>query len=165
MTLSRSARSDACNPPAASGTRATACPGRIPSSPAAAKAALKRGAPDAASRFTSAGTVGSHLASRTLRMANQCATYIAIDKLLVKFRWGCHDGDMRSGYFRAVVVCLLGAFVVLLGGCIGGGHALGTPGSIPVGQSTQTIDVGGVSRTFHVYRPSGLSDSVPLVVM
>jgi polyhydroxybutyrate depolymerase len=64
-------------------------------------------------------------------------------------------------------VCLLGAFVVLLGGCIGGGHALGTPGagSIPVGQSTQTIDVGGVSRTFHVYRPPGLSDGAPLVVM
>ena len=37
--------------------------------------------------------------------------------------------------------------------------------SIPVGQSTQTIDVGGVSRTFHVYRPPGLSDGAPLVVM
>ena len=56
---------------------------------------------------------------------------------------------------------------MLLGGCIGGGHALGTPGaqSIPVGQSTQTIDVGGVSRTFHLYRPAGLSDGAPLVVM
>jgi len=56
---------------------------------------------------------------------------------------------------------------VLLGGCIGGGHALGTPGaqSIPVGQSTQTIDVGGVSRTFHLYRPAGLSDGAALVVM
>jgi polyhydroxybutyrate depolymerase len=56
---------------------------------------------------------------------------------------------------------------VLLGGCIGGGHALGTPGaaSIPVGQSTQTIDVGGVSRSFHLYRPPGLSDGAPLVVM
>ncbi|HEX3732621.1 MAG TPA: PHB depolymerase family esterase, partial [Mycobacteriales bacterium] len=74
---------------------------------------------------------------------------------------------MRSGYFRAVVVFLLGASVVLLGGCIGGGHALGAPGagSIPVGQSTQTIDVGGVSRTFHLYRPPGLSDGAPLVVM
>src|SRR5271156_7096716 len=74
---------------------------------------------------------------------------------------------MRAGYFRALTVCLLGAFVVLLGGFIGGGHALGTPGagSIPVGQSTQNIDVGGVSRTFHVYRPSGLSGDAPLVVM
>ena len=74
---------------------------------------------------------------------------------------------MRSGYFRALVVCLLGALVVVLGGSFGGGHALGTPGaeSIPVGQSTQTIDVGGVSRTFHLYRPTGLSDSAPLVVM
>jgi polyhydroxybutyrate depolymerase len=74
---------------------------------------------------------------------------------------------MRSRYLRALVVCLLGASVVLLGGCVGGGHALGTPGaqSIPVGQSTQTIDVGGVSRTFHLYRPAGLSDGAPLVVM
>jgi polyhydroxybutyrate depolymerase len=64
-------------------------------------------------------------------------------------------------------VFLLGASVVLLGGCIGGGHALGAPGagSIPVGQSTQTVDVGGVSRTFHLYRPPGLSDGAPLVVM
>ena len=56
---------------------------------------------------------------------------------------------------------------MVLGGCIGGGHALGTPGaeSIPVGQSTQTIDVGGVSRSFHLYRPPGLSDGAPLVVM
>ena len=56
---------------------------------------------------------------------------------------------------------------MVLGGCLGDGHALGTPGSqsIPVGQSTQTIDVGGVSRTFHLYRPAGLSDGAPLVVM
>ena len=56
---------------------------------------------------------------------------------------------------------------MVLGGCIGGGRALGIPGaeSIPVGQSTQTIDVGGVSRTFHLYRPPGLSDGAPLVVM
>ena len=54
-----------------------------------------------------------------------------------------------------------------LGGCLGGGGALGAPGSesIPVGQSTQTIDVGGVSRTFHLYRPPGLGDGAPLVVM
>ncbi|MCV7328689.1 alpha/beta hydrolase family esterase [Mycobacterium cookii] len=74
---------------------------------------------------------------------------------------------MRSGHFRALLAVLFGASVGLLGGCLGGGHALGTPGaqSIPVGQSTQTIDVGGVSRTFHLYRPQGLSDGAPLVVM
>src|SRR6202012_3098783 len=74
---------------------------------------------------------------------------------------------MRSGHFRVLVVCLVGALAVVLGGCVVGGHALGTPGakSIPVGQSTQTIEVGGVSRTFHLYRPQGLSDGAPLVVM
>jgi polyhydroxybutyrate depolymerase len=74
---------------------------------------------------------------------------------------------MPLGHFRALVVCLLGALVVVLGGCVGGGHALGTPGpeSIPVGQSTQSIDAGGVSRTFHLYRPRGVGDGAPLVVM
>jgi polyhydroxybutyrate depolymerase len=64
-------------------------------------------------------------------------------------------------------VCLLATLTVVLGGCVGGGHASGTPGShaIPVGQSTQTVESGGVSRTFHLYRPQGLADAVPLVVM
>jgi polyhydroxybutyrate depolymerase len=112
--------------------------------------------------------VGSHSASRTRRMAYECATRIKIDKVLVKCRRGCHDRVMRSGYVRVLFVCLLGAQVVfLLGGCFGGGHALGMPGSqsIPVGESTQTIEVGGVSRTYHLYRPQGLSEGVPLVVM
>src|ERR1700753_2929705 len=104
----------------------------MPSSPAAAKAALKRGAPDLATRLSRAGTVGSHFASRAACMAYQCATLAAIDKLLVKCVAGCHDGDMGSGYLRALVVLLLGASVVMLGS----GHALGTPGaqSIPDGQ-------------------------------
>jgi polyhydroxybutyrate depolymerase len=74
---------------------------------------------------------------------------------------------MRLAHFRALVACLLGVLVVVLGGCVGGGHALGTPGpeSIPVGQSTQSIDAGGVSRTFHLYRPRGVGDGAPLVVM
>lgn len=64
-------------------------------------------------------------------------------------------------------MCLLGTLVVLVGGCLGGGHALETPDSrpIPVGQSTQTIESGGVSRTFHLYRPQGLTEAAPLVVM
>jgi polyhydroxybutyrate depolymerase len=100
-------------------------------------------------------------------MAYECATRIMIDKYLVKYRRSCHDGFMRSGYVRVLVVGLLGALVVCLGGCLGGGHALGTPGSqsIPAGESTQTIEVGGVSRTYNVYRPQGLSDGAPLVVM
>ncbi|MEM6105554.1 PHB depolymerase family esterase [Mycobacterium sp. 050272] len=74
---------------------------------------------------------------------------------------------MQSGYLRALRVCVLGTLTVVLGGCVGGGHALGTPGSqsIPVGQSTQSIESGGVSRTFHLYRPQGLTEAVPLVVM
>jgi polyhydroxybutyrate depolymerase len=100
-------------------------------------------------------------------MNTECAIRVDIDKLLVKSWDGCHDGVMRSGYLRALSVCVLATLVVVLGGCLGGGHALGTPGSqpIPVGQSTQTIESGGVSRTFHLYRPQGLTDAVPLVVM
>ena len=75
-------------------------------------------------------------------------------------------GFMRSGCVRVLSVCLLGVLVVLVGGCVGGGHALGTPDQgIPVGQSTQTIQAGGVSRTFHIYRPQGLNGAAPLVVM
>lgn len=64
-------------------------------------------------------------------------------------------------------VCLPPVLVVVLGGCLGGGHALGTPGSqpIPVGQSTQSISSGAANRTFHLYRPQGLSEAVPVVVM
>jgi polyhydroxybutyrate depolymerase len=100
-------------------------------------------------------------------MNTECAIRVEIDKLLVKYRGDCHDGLMRSGCIRTLSVCLLGILVVVLSGCLGGGHALGTPGSqsIPVGQTTQTIESGGASRTFHLYRPQGLTDAVPLVVM
>ncbi|OCB25633.1 polyhydroxybutyrate depolymerase [Mycobacterium malmoense] len=72
---------------------------------------------------------------------------------------------MRSPRARAVRACLAAVLVVAVGGCLG--HALGTPGaqSIPVGQSTQSIESGGVNRTFHLYRPQGLTDAAPLVVM
>lgn len=74
---------------------------------------------------------------------------------------------MRWKWVRAASVFLLPVLVFVLAGCVGGGHALGTPGSqqIPVGQSTQGIDSGGASRTFHLYRPQGLTGAVPLVVM
>ena len=67
----------------------------------------------------------------------------------------------------ALKVCLLGALVVLVGGCLGGGHASGKPApqTIPVGQSTQTVDSGESTRTFHLYRPQGLTGAAPLVVM
>src|ERR1700731_1306959 len=69
---------------------------------------------------------------------------------------------MQSRYFRTLVVGLLAASVVVLGGCFGGGHALGTPGaqSISDGQSTHTVDVGGDSEAdaghFLVAYPDGL---------
>ncbi|OBG95112.1 polyhydroxybutyrate depolymerase [Mycobacterium sp. E3251] len=74
---------------------------------------------------------------------------------------------MRSRRARAISVCLVAVLAAVLGGCLGGGHALGTPGSqpIPVGQSTQSVASGGVSRTFHLYRPQGIADAAPLVVM
>ncbi|OBB78209.1 polyhydroxybutyrate depolymerase [Mycobacterium colombiense] len=74
---------------------------------------------------------------------------------------------MRWGWIRVASVCLPPVLVVVLAGCLGGGHALGTPGpqSIPVGQSTQSISSGGANRTFHLYRPQGLTEAVPVVVM
>ena len=39
------------------------------------------------------------------------------------------------------------------------------PASAPVGKSAQSIQVGGVSRTFHLYRPQKLPSQAPLVVM
>ncbi len=55
---------------------------------------------------------------------------------------------------------------MLLAGCHGG-HAARAPGAhpIPVGQSTQTVESGGVSRSFRLYRPQGLTGAAPLVVM
>ncbi|MBI2697881.1 alpha/beta hydrolase family esterase [Mycobacterium gordonae] len=74
---------------------------------------------------------------------------------------------MASRYARACIVVLIAALAVLLGGCFGGGHAVGSPEhpTIPVGKSSQSIEWAGTTRTFHVYRPQGLSDAAPLVVM
>jgi polyhydroxybutyrate depolymerase len=74
---------------------------------------------------------------------------------------------MASGRARVLNVFLLGALVVWVGGCFCGGHAVGAPApqTIPVGQSTQSIESAGVNRTFNLYRPQGLTDAAPLVVM
>lgn len=70
---------------------------------------------------------------------------------------------MRFGCARAVSLGLLPILVVVLAGCLGGGHALGTPDyqSIPVGPSTHTLQSGGTSRTYRLYRPQGLSEAAP----
>jgi polyhydroxybutyrate depolymerase len=59
--------------------------------------------------------------------------------------------------------------VIVLAGCgVGTRHGADPPGTaqaIPVGSSTHAIDVGGVQRTFLVYRPASLPAAAPLVVM
>lgn len=75
---------------------------------------------------------------------------------------------MRSRRARGACLGLIAVLTLALVGCVGGGgHALGTPGpqTIPLGRSTQSLESGGVSRTFHLYRPQGLPDPAPLVVM
>jgi polyhydroxybutyrate depolymerase len=54
-----------------------------------------------------------------------------------------------------------------LAGCGGpAGHADPPRGpALPVGSSTHSIEVGGVSRTYIVYRPASLPAAAPLVVM
>jgi polyhydroxybutyrate depolymerase len=55
--------------------------------------------------------------------------------------------------------------VVVLSGC---GETASDPPSgpaLPVGSSTHSIEVGGVSRTYIVYRPASLPAAAPLVVM
>ncbi|AKK27568.1 PHB depolymerase family esterase [Mycobacterium sp. EPa45] len=61
---------------------------------------------------------------------------------------------------RVVQMLAIGAVVLVAGGCLGGAQATGTPG-----QSTQSLSVGGATRSFHIYRPDGLSGAAPLVVM
>jgi polyhydroxybutyrate depolymerase len=56
-----------------------------------------------------------------------------------------------------------------LPGCGGLRPAPSTPAAsvsgIPVGRSSQTIVVGGMTRTYHLYRPATLPSPAPLVVM
>jgi polyhydroxybutyrate depolymerase len=71
-----------------------------------------------------------------------------------------------------VLLALVLLALVVLAGCGGlarhSGSVAASPEAgqaIPVGSSGQTIDVGGVSRTFIVYRPASLPAAAPLVVM
>ncbi len=62
---------------------------------------------------------------------------------------------------------------LLLAGALAGCGAMqrlhgsgdGTGPAIPAGSSSHAISVGGVSRTFRVYRPATLPAAAPLVVM
>jgi polyhydroxybutyrate depolymerase len=68
-----------------------------------------------------------------------------------------------------LVVGVIVAVVAVVGGCLGGGRATGTPAGlprdVPVGHSTHSLFVGGLTRSFHIYRPDGMSGPAPLVVM
>jgi polyhydroxybutyrate depolymerase len=58
--------------------------------------------------------------------------------------------------------------VTALSGCGGAGAQVAGPPAqavLPVGSSTHSIEVGGVSRTYIVYRPASLPARAPLVVM
>jgi polyhydroxybutyrate depolymerase len=67
---------------------------------------------------------------------------------------------------RAVLVCLTVITALALSGCFGGRHAAGAPRTgISVGQSSQSLSVGGLIRTFGLYLPQGLSGPAPLVLM
>ena len=78
---------------------------------------------------------------------------------------------LRSRHTLASLVACA-ALVVCTAGC--GGllrHAVQrtpsapAPHAVPVGSSTQTLTVDGITRTFHLYRPEGLPSAAPLVVM
>lgn len=71
---------------------------------------------------------------------------------------------------KASWICGVAAVVAVLAGsaagCRGGGPVAAAPGDqIPVGHSSQSLLVGGISRTFHLYRPAGIGGPAPLVVM
>jgi polyhydroxybutyrate depolymerase len=59
--------------------------------------------------------------------------------------------------------------ILLLAGCTGTRRRVDPPEPdrdvIPIGQSTATITVDGLERTYRMYRPTGLPDPAPLVVV
>ncbi len=77
-------------------------------------------------------------------------------------------GDMATRAMQLLLSCVMSVLAMLISSCLGGGHAVGAPsppGAIPIGQSTQSLQSGGLTRTFHLYRPDGLTGAAPLVVM
>ncbi|WP_036337762.1 alpha/beta hydrolase family esterase [Mycolicibacterium aromaticivorans] len=68
-----------------------------------------------------------------------------------------------------LTIGVIAVVVLVAGGCLGDGRATGTPigptRDLPVGQSIHSLSVDGLTRSFHVYRPDGLSGPAPLVVM
>jgi polyhydroxybutyrate depolymerase len=75
-----------------------------------------------------------------------------------------HLPDLTRTRIRNLATVSVLALVALQSGCSSPGASTA---AIPAGSSSQTISVGGLSRSFHLYRPASLSLAapVPLVVM
>jgi polyhydroxybutyrate depolymerase len=64
---------------------------------------------------------------------------------------------------RCAAICLI--LVSALAGCQSRTPASPVPASAPAGASTQSVQVDGATRTFHLYRPRNLPTRAPLVVL
>lgn len=76
-------------------------------------------------------------------------------------------GDMPTRT-ALLLSCVIGVLAIAISGCLGGGHSVGAPfrpEPIPTGRSSQSLQSDGLTRTFHLYRPDGLTGAAPLVVM
>lgn len=71
-----------------------------------------------------------------------------------------HYGGMSRRLLRALSAVVIVLALPALAGC-GGHRAAGAPPDA----SSQSVQAGGVTRTFHLYRPDGLTGPAPLVVM
>jgi polyhydroxybutyrate depolymerase len=68
---------------------------------------------------------------------------------------------------RRLLAAGLAGLLVLLAGCTGRPHPVPPPPapSVPAGSSAHTMTVGGLARTYRLYRPAGLPTPAPLVVV
>ena len=75
----------------------------------------------------------------------------AITVLLLAFTAGCDPHRATTGTSGP-------------SGASGSGTGTGAAAAIPAGSTGYSISVGGLTRTYHVYRPAGLTGPAPLVV-
>ncbi|GAA2016143.1 PHB depolymerase family esterase [Catenulispora yoronensis] len=72
---------------------------------------------------------------------------------------------MRKNLPSGSAVALVLIVLLAITGCRSRTTASPAPSSAPIGKSQQSIQVGGLTRTFHIYRPQDLPPRAPLVVM
>jgi polyhydroxybutyrate depolymerase len=72
---------------------------------------------------------------------------------------------VRKVPFAAAVASICLILATALTGCQSSSAASPAPSTAPVGKSAQSIQIGGATRTFHLYRPQNLPAHAPLVVM